>query len=235
MTLRRWEERIHYPSPIYESHARLTACSIWSVWCFQENISRSKRNQSCSDWGGGMCGWTKEFFQKGMASFHNAVLVGGDEKRFSASNSPFLICVQTLFPLNTAFVSSCNPNVKWEEGVGAVTNMLPYFHVQGWETSRIKETRRMIFFFSLWWTSSLQESTKTVWANQNTVTESAKQTSEVETFATVSEMSNVQKEKKILCVKMFVLLYFPVPNINSVSTSFKPIHAVWVTNPVTCQ
>lgn len=55
-----------------------------------------------------------------MASFHNAVLVGEDEKRFSVSNSPFLICVQTLFLSITTFVSCCNPNVKWEEGVGAV-------------------------------------------------------------------------------------------------------------------
>lgn len=31
------------------------------------------RNQSRSEWGGGMCGWTKEFFQKGMALFPNAV------------------------------------------------------------------------------------------------------------------------------------------------------------------
>lgn len=50
--------------------------------------------------------------------------------------------------------------------------------------------------------------------------------SEVKIFATVSEMSNVQKEKKkILCALTLVPLHFPVPNIHPVTTSFKPIHA----------
>lgn len=39
---------------LYESHAQLAGLSVWSVSAFQENISRSKRNQSCSDRGGGV-------------------------------------------------------------------------------------------------------------------------------------------------------------------------------------
>lgn len=75
----RWQEK--KDSCSYESHARLTALSVWSVSAFQENISRSKRNQSCWDRGGGvwvcMCGWMEEFLQKGMASVHTAEPEGG--------------------------------------------------------------------------------------------------------------------------------------------------------------
>lgn len=131
-----------------------------------------------------------------MASFHNAVLVGGDEKRFSVSNSPFLICVQTLFLSITTFVSCCSPNVKWEEGVGAVRTFTRVYKHWG-------------FFLKI----------KILLWNQPNI-------SEVNIFATVSEMSNVQKEKKkILCAWTLVPLHFPVPNIHPVTTSFKPIHA----------
>ena len=73
----------------YESHARLTAFSVWSVSAFQENISRSKRNQSCWDGGGGIslcvcvCVWMEEFLQKGMASVHDAVPEGEDVNKLT--------------------------------------------------------------------------------------------------------------------------------------------------------
>lgn len=151
----RWGEKKHP----YESCARLMARSIWSVWCFQENISRSKRNQSCSDRGGGMCGWTEEFLQKGMASFHNAVPVGGDVERLSVSNSPLLICVQTL-SLNYSFFSCCHTNVKLEEAVRVVTSMLLCGCVQGWESYKRSETTTKTFVLQQ--SSSVQGSTKIV-------------------------------------------------------------------------
>lgn len=85
--------------------------------------------------------------------------------------------------------------------------------------------------------SHLQESTKTVFLQIKILLWNQPNISEVKTFAIVSKMSNVQKEKMIQCALTLVLLYFPVPNIHSVTTSFKPIHAVGngVTNPVTRQ
>lgn len=61
----------------------------------------------------------------------------GDVERLSVSNSPLLICAQTLSKLQLFLC--CQPNDKLEEAVRDVINMELGFCVQDWE---LQETRR---------------------------------------------------------------------------------------------
>lgn len=102
----------------------------------------------------------------------------------------------TLFLSITTFVSRCNPNVKWEEGVGAVHTFTRVY--------------KHCFFFckSKYCYGISQTSVKSRHLQQSL------------------KCPMCKKKKKILCALALVLLYFPIPSIHSVTTSFKPIHAV---------